>query len=121
MSSVDDQEPWLIPYYQWKGRVINASRDFLEETGLSEMQVNAWYARGNDDFVFVDHGTRVQSCDKYFIQSGGQYMFESIRVWIPSNTGLMEPALERFARCLYPDADQVYIKKQSIPSVSDNQ
>jgi len=106
-----------IPVYSWKGMVVNAVQEFFKETGLDEVQVNAWYIRQGKEPECIDHGTAIQDHDWYIIQSGGRWLFDSIKVWVPKaqhqGERLLEPALDQLARELYPESDKVHIKKLS--------
>lgn len=100
-----------IPIYDWKGLIVNAVDSFFKETGLTEIQVNAWYICDTSEPVYVERGTLIQDADRYFIQSGGQYSFDSIRVWVSRSNTILEPALYQLAQDLYPESDEVHVTK----------
>lgn len=114
----DNQGYKAIPVFDWKGMVINAAQEFLKDTSLTEVQVNAWFIKLGEEPKCVDHGTLIQDHYWYMIQSGGRYFFDSIKVWIPKDSRMeepiqlfIEPFLDQLARRLYPDSDEVHIKK----------
>ncbi len=98
-----------IPEYNWKDIVINAVVEFFEETNIDEIQVNEWHIRKGKKPQCIDHGSAIQDATRYFIQFGGQYEFDSIRIWLPQNQDIVEPALDQLARNLYPESDEIHI------------